>query len=241
MTSHEQSPTLILIPGHWLGAWAWDEVTAHLAATGGRATALTLPGLDPTDVDRALRTLDDQFRAIELTVRDSAQPVVIVAHSGANGPVTLLLDRHPELVHRVIWVDSGPVAPGTAFAADYPAGAGALELPPFEELAGQASIAGLSADALAQFRARAVAAPAGVLRQRVELSNEARFDVPTTFVCSSLLSAEVREMAAAGHPMFTEVERYRRVTFVDLETGHWPMWSRPAELAEIITSAAAQQ
>lgn len=241
MTPSTTNPTLILIPGHWLGAWAWEDVNAELAAAGNRGIALTLPGLDPTDADRTRRTLDDQFHAILHAVRDSAQPVVLVAHSGANGPVTLMLDRHPELVHRVIWVDSGPIASGTAFAADYPEEAGPLALPPFEELGQQASLAGLDAHALARFRARAVAQPTGVLRERVELSNTARFDVPTTFVCTSLLSAQVQEMAHANHPMFAEVTRFKDVTYVDLETGHWPMWSRPAELAGIILSAATRQ
>lgn len=234
MTSHEQHPTIVLIPGHWLGAWAWDDVATELAAAGRQAIPVTLPGLDPTDADRAQRTLDDQFRAIERIARDSAQPVAIVAHSGANGPVTLLLDRHPALVHRVIWVDSGPVAPGTAFAADYPIEAGPLVLPPFETLGRQASLAGLDAHALERFRARAVPEPAGVLRHRVDLTNDARFGVPTTFICNSLLSAQVQEMAQAGHPMFAEVTRFRDVSYVDLETGHWPMWSRPAALARII-------
>lgn len=240
MTSREQNPTVILIPGHWLGAWAWDEVVAHLATAGTRAIPITLPGLDPADPDRAERTLDDQFHAVLQIARESAQPVVIAAHSGANGPVTLMLDRHPELVHRVIWVDSGPVAPGTAFAADYPLNADGLALPPFEALGQQASLAGLSADDLERFRARAVDEPAQVLRQHVELSNGARFDVPTTFVCTSLHSTQVQEMAAAGHPMFTEVTAFKNVSFVDLETGHWPMWSRPAELAQIINSAAIE-
>lgn len=234
MTSQEQHPTIILIPGHWLGAWAWDDVVTELAAAGRRAIPVTLPGRDPNDADRAQRTLDDQFQEVERIARDSAQPVVIVSHSGANGPVTLMLDRHPALVHRVIWVDSGPVSPGAAFAADYPLEAGPLPLPPFEALRQQASLVDLDQQALGRFRERAVAEPAGVLRQRVELANDARFDVPTTFVCNSLSSAQVQEMAQAGHPMFAEVTRFRDVSYVDLETGHWPMWSRPADLARII-------
>lgn len=30
------NPTILLIPGHWLGAWAWDEVVEHLTGLGGR-------------------------------------------------------------------------------------------------------------------------------------------------------------------------------------------------------------
>lgn len=48
------------------------------------------------------------------------------------------------------------------------------------------------------------------------------------------------ELAGAGHPMFTEVARLDEVEFVDLPTGHWPMWSRPRDLADVIAIAAGQ-
>src|SRR5690606_29738187 len=102
------------------------------------------------------------------------RPAIIVAHSGANFPVSLVLDRHPELVRRVVWVDSGPVATGSVFAPDLPEGLEELPLPSFDVLAQQASLEGLSAEVLEQFRARAVPEPGPVLRQAVELTNDAR-------------------------------------------------------------------
>ena len=159
MTTDTSKP-ILLIPGHWLGAWAWDEVSEHLMSLGHRAIPLTLPGLDETDTDRLTRTLDEQAAAIEQAAAGSSGPVVVVAHSGANAPVSLVLDRHPELVSRVIWVDSGPATSGVAFAPDFPEGTEGLSLPPFEMLGEQASIEGLSAKVLERFRERAVSQPA---------------------------------------------------------------------------------
>ena len=242
MTPTERTPTIILIAGHWLGGWAWDEVHALLPAERFRVVALTLPGLDGDDPDRTRATLDDQLTGIRDTIVDSGgspdHPVTLVAHSGANFPVSLLLDRHPEWVRRVIWVDSGPVAPGTAFAPDVPEELAELPLPSFDALGAQASLAGLDAETLARFRARAVPEPGPVLRQPVALTNDARLAVPTTLVCCSISSAQVRELADAGHPMFAEVARLAHLETVDLPTGHWPMWSRPADLAAIIASAS---
>ncbi|MGA3489923.1 alpha/beta fold hydrolase [Micromonosporaceae bacterium DT55] len=239
MRTATSNPTILLIPGHWLGAWAWDEVLEHLASLGHRAIPLTLPGLDETDTDRMTKTLDEQVAAIEEAATDSSGPVVIVAHSGANAPVSLLLDRHPELVSRVIWVDSGPATSGVASAPDFPADMEGLSLPPFERLAEQASIEGLSADALDRFRERAVSEPGTVIRQIVHLTNDARFDVPTTFVCCSMPSSQVMELVKAGHPMFAEVADLKSVDYVDLPTGHWPMWSRPSDLAHILASESS--
>lgn len=242
MNTQNDTPTIILIAGHWLGAWAWDEVREHLDLEHSRSLAITLPGLDDADPDRSTRTLDDQAAAI-LDALDrpdvsADRPAVIVAHSGANGPVSLVLDRRPDLVGRVVWVDSGPMATGTAFAADLPPEVTELPLPAFDVLAQQASLDGLSAEALDRFRARAVPEPGPILRQTVELTDDARNAVPTTLVCCSIPSAQVLDMARGGHPMFAAVTELETVDVVDLPTGHWPMWSRAQELAEVIRSAA---
>lgn len=239
MTAKATNPNIILVPGHWLGAWAWEEVLEHLSAQGRRAVPLTLPGLDQTDPERSSRTLDEQAAAIERALTSARESAVIVAHSGANAPVSLVLDRHPELVRRVIWVDSGPVASGTTFASDFPEGTEGLALPPFNVLGEQASLEGLDADTLERFRNRAVSQPGTVLRQSVELTNDARHEVPTTLVCCSIPSSQVMGLVEASHPMFAEVANFKKVDYIDLPTGHWPMWSRPADLAQIIATASA--
>jgi pimeloyl-ACP methyl ester carboxylesterase len=241
MTNAANKPTIILIAGHWLGAWAWDEVVEHLTAAARRTIPITLPGLDEADPERASRTLDEQAAAIEQAAASCEQPVVIVAHSGANAPVSLVLDRHPELICRVVWVDSGPVAPRSIFAPDLPDDLDELPLPPFDVLEKQASLDGLSSHVLKRFRARAVPEPGPVLRQPVELSNEARLQVPTTLVCCSIPSAQLMDLANAGHPMFAEVANLQHFDLIDLPTGHWPMWSRPGDLAQILATAATSQ
>ena len=140
MTTTTSSPTIILIAGHWLGAWAWDEVLEHLKTDHPHAIAMTLPGLDAHDPERATKTLEAQAEAILGAITQHGnQPAILVAHSGANAPVSLVMDRYPELVLRVVWVDSGPVATGSVFAPDLPEELEELPLPPFDVLAQQAS------------------------------------------------------------------------------------------------------
>lgn len=244
MTTLHTSPTIILIAGPWLGAWAWDEVLVHLDTDHSRAIAITLPGLDRDDPARSTKNVDDQAEAIEETLArlgvSEDEPATLVAHSGANAPVSLVLDRHPELVRQVVWVDSGPMATGSAFAAELPEDVEELPLPPFDVLAQQASLEGLSPEALERFRARAVPEPGPVLRQSIELTNPARNAVPTTLVCCSIPSTQVLGMAREGHPMFAEVANLENLDVIDLPTGHWPMWSRAGDLATVIQSAASR-
>ena len=230
---------IVLIAGHWLGAWAWDEVLEHLAAGNAAATALTLPGLDPEDPARTTRTLEEQAAAITDVVTRLGGPVTLVAHSGANFPVSLVLDRHPELIHRMVWVDSGPVGPGSVFLPGFPEDAAELPLPAFDELGQQASLEGLSDEVLERFRTRAVPEPGPVLRERLDLSNDARRQIPTTLVCCSIPGAQMMELARSGHPMFAETAELTDVEVLDLPTGHWPMWSRPGDLADVIAAAAS--
>ena len=242
MTSTSPStlrPHIVLVPGYWLGAWAWDEVMERLTCAGAPATALTLPGLDPQDPQRAERTLDEQAEAIACVLDRLGGDAVLVGHSGANGPVSLVLDRRPELVRRVIWVDSSPMADDGAFAPDLPAEVPEVPLPDFDMLSQQASLDGLTDQHLARFRSRAVPEPAAVARACVTLTNPARHDVPTTLICCSLPSAQVLALAAHGHPMLSAVAQLTQVDVVDLPTGHWPMWSRPQELADAICTAVS--
>ncbi len=77
-----------------------------------------------------------------------------------------------------------------------------------------------------------------MLREPVELVDDARLQVPTTLVCCSIPGPQVMELASAGHPMFAEVAKLQHVDVVDLPTGHWPMWSRSDDLAHLIATAA---
>ncbi|HEX2428013.1 MAG TPA: alpha/beta fold hydrolase, partial [Gaiellaceae bacterium] len=66
---------IVLVPGFWLGAWAWDEVAAGLRERGHQVTALTLPGLDSVDTDRSSITATDHLEAITDAVRAAGRPV----------------------------------------------------------------------------------------------------------------------------------------------------------------------
>ena len=76
------------------------------------------------------------------------------------------------------------------------------------------------------------------MRDAVSLSDERRLEVPGTIVCTAFSAADYRAYAEQGMPFLAGVLEYPRLELIDLPTGHWPMWSRPAELASIIAEAA---
>lgn len=57
-------------------------------------------------------------------------------------------------------------------------------------------------------------------------------------VCPEFTPAQAREWIDAGD--VPELARAKHLDFVDIESGHWPMFSRPVELAQILAAAAGE-
>jgi pimeloyl-ACP methyl ester carboxylesterase len=225
---------IILVPGFWLGAWAWDEVAAALRADGHKVTGVTLPGLESVDADRSAITLSDHVDAICEAVRAAGPPVVLAVHSGAGVPGYGASDRVPEQIAAMVYVDSGP-ATG---ALDPDFNAVEKPLPSREELEAEENLEGLTEEQLETFRRRAVPEPGAALREGPELTNDARLDVPTTVVCTGFTSEQIKGFIKEGYAWLGGLAELRAVTYADLPTSHWPMWSRPRELAAIIGDVA---
>ena len=228
------SAPIVLVPGFWLGAWAWDEVVGALRADGHDVTALTLPGLESIDADRSAITVEDHVEAICDAVRAAGAPVVLAVHSGAGFPGYAASDRVPKRIAAMVYVDTGPGV--GAMDADFEGLE--LPLPSAEKLAEEENLDGLSGEQLATFRQRAVPQPGEVLRTAAELTNAARLDVPSTVICTGFTSEEYKDAVKEGYAFLRGLKELRNVTWVDLPTSHWPMWSRPQELAKIIGDVA---
>ncbi|HTK46197.1 MAG TPA: alpha/beta fold hydrolase, partial [Patescibacteria group bacterium] len=99
---------IILVPGFWLGAWAWDEVSSILREQGHHVAALTLPGLESMDADRsnvhAIDHVDTIVRAVETA---PAKPVLAV-HSATGFSGYAASDRVPDRIAAMVYVDTAP-------------------------------------------------------------------------------------------------------------------------------------
>ena len=214
------SAPIILVPGFWLGAWAWDDDVSALRAHGHDVTAVTL---------------SDHVDAICEAVTAAGAPVVLAVHSGAGVPGYAASDRVPEQLAAMVYVDSGPAKA----ALDPGFDAAEMPLPSWQQLEeGGSSLAGLNEEQLETFRRRAVPEPGGAVREAPELVNHRRLDVPSTVICTSLTSEQIKEGVKQGYEWLAGLAELRDVTYVDLSTGHWPMWSRPKELAAVIGDVA---
>ena len=108
----------------------------------------------------------------------------------------------------------------------------------WEEVSAEENIDGLNEEQLETFRQRAIPEPRGVVRDTLELTNDARHDIASTIICTGSTSEQYKDAAKEGCSWLGGPKELRNITWIDLPTSHWPMWSRPEELAEIIEDVA---
>lgn len=230
---------IILLPGLWLDGSSWDEVVPALDQAGHRTHALTLPGMESKDADRSEITLRDHVDAVGEVI-DSLDPaagkVVLVGHSAGGAIAHAAVDARPDRVARVVYVGGFPTGDGDALADGYPAENGEVPLPDWSQFE-EEELADLGDEARAAFRERAIPSPMHVTRDPQQLSDERRYEVPVTVICTEFTSRMLQEWIGQGLAPVREFARIRDVEYVDLPTGHWPQFTRPEELARVILAS----
>ncbi|MGE5827396.1 MAG: hypothetical protein ACM30G_03420 [Micromonosporaceae bacterium] len=97
--------------------------------------------------------------------------------------------------------------------------------------------ADLDEQARQRIASAAIPVPVGVAKGVVRLTDERRFAVPVVLICPEFTPAQAREWIDAGDlPALTKVQR---LEFIDIDSGHWSMVSKPIELARLLATAAA--
>jgi hypothetical protein len=74
----------------------------------------------------------------------------------------------------------------------------------------------------------------------LRLENPAREELPKVGIVCSFSLDQVQEMIASGNPSFRELagSEWR---FVELPTGHYPMFSRPEDLAMLFLDLPSEK
>ncbi|MEV0644260.1 alpha/beta fold hydrolase [Phytomonospora sp. NPDC050363] len=243
--------TYILVPGAWLGAWAWRETAEALRARGHEVHALTLTGLaeraelGSTEVD-----LETHIGDVTGFIEDrDLHDVILVGHSYAGIVVGAVAHRIGERLSHIVYVDSAPMGDGQGMFDLLPpeaveglralvaAGNGwGLPFPGQEALAENGSVEGLTPEHWKLLGELATPHPFGTYEQRLSLPG-APSGAPRKVLVAC---ADFSGMLDAGNPWLNSLiddSWLRR----DLATGHWPMLSEPAALAEVLDRLAADR
>jgi pimeloyl-ACP methyl ester carboxylesterase len=223
---------ILLVAGLWLDASVWGNVAGQLEARGQHAVPVALPGQGDGN---ASATLADQSAAVVAAVDAAAGRPMVVGHSAACSLAWLAADARPAKISKVVLIGGFPAPAGHAYfdaALD-----GAMPFPGWDEFEGPDS-ADLDDAAKRDIASGAIPVPEGVIRGVISLTDERRYDVPVVLVCPEFSPGQAREWIEQGH--VPELAKASDVSFVDIDSGHWPMISAPAELARLLAQLAGE-
>jgi len=250
---------VVLVPGACLGGWCWRDVAVHLRAAGHDTYPLTLTGLGErvhlarADVDLGTH-IEDVVCVLDY---EDLHDVVLVGHSYAGIVVTGAVDRRPERIDAVVYLDTSPLPAGTAIVdvqspeqrerqrqpVERDGDGWRWPVPDRETLGSGAfgSAGGLTDDDLTRLLERATPQPYATFTTPLHLERDQPPGVRRVAIfCNDggISLAMLRELLAKHDP--------RAAVFADpdwelheLATGHWSMFSAPASLAELLHRIAA--
>jgi pimeloyl-ACP methyl ester carboxylesterase len=230
--------TFVLIPGAWLGAWAWEATAADLRRRGHEVRPVTLSGLaerasEGTPETNLTTHVDD---VVSLFEKDDLRDVILVGHSYAGAVITGVADRIPDRIARLVYV-AGVVLPdglslfdviGPEAKAGMEAGAAAAGDPFRLPVIGRAELDlyygahGLDDGLFEVLATRGTPHPIGTYRERLSLGNPAAETIDRTYI---------RAAADAWSPIGPETPGWN---YAQIDAGHWPMFTKPLELAALL-------
>lgn len=246
--------SFVLVPGAWLGAWAWSvgrvgpsgdgSVSGRLRAAGHEVHPITLTGVAERSAEAGPAVdLDTHTEDVVRMITDrDLREVVLVAHSYGGFPATAAAQRLPDRIAQVIYVDSGPIPDGVSQLSMQPPEeqqrlgslvAGGLLPPPGWDPATEPYLDGLDDAVLSVLRDRSTPHPFASWTQPIRRTGA--LGMPLALVSCIFPRDQVGEMIEAGHPFFAELAGAR---LRDLPTGHWPMFSEPERLAGLLAELA---
>ncbi len=223
---------IVLIAGIWLDGSAWDAVVPELESLGHRPVPLTLPGQGDGNEGA---TYQDQVACVLAAVDAAAGPALVVGHSAAATLAWVAADARPEKLARVALIGGMPEPDGETYFGFFEPVEGVVPFPGWEPFEGPDSD-DMSPEQKARTAASAIAVPAAITQGTVHLTDERRYDVPISLICPEFTPAQAKEWVEGGD--VPELAKASHLEYVDIESGHWPMFTRPRELARILADCA---
>jgi len=226
---------IILVPGLWLGADSWAPVLAPLRAAGHTPRPLTMPGVGVPASESADIRMGDWVAAVVAAIDESAGDVVLVGHSGGGNAIWGAVDARPDRVRRAVFVDTVPPPPGSGIS-EFPVVDGIIPFPSWDFFDAD-DIADLDAQTREAAARTAQSVPAQVPTDPIALTDPRRHDVPATLLMGSLTREALEGHLAQWGAYGDEYRSIRDAEVVRIGSGHWPQFSAPARLAELLVAA----
>ncbi len=240
----------VLVHGAWHGGWCWQRVTQRLAKEGHRVHAVTLTGTgERAHLLSPAITLETHIEDVRAAIEaEELHEVVLAVHSYAGMIGTAIADRMGSRLRHLVYVDAVVPRPGESWSSTHSRtvresrraaaeGSDDYSLP-----APDPNNYGLQGADYEWVKRRLTAHPGHSYDAPLEFDMDRVAAVPRTFV--SCVGPALPTIDAIRprvvDPKFWE-GRWQSgggAQVLELPTGHDPMVTMPAELAEILLRCA---
>jgi len=227
--------TFVLVPGAWLGGWAWKKVVPLLQEGGHEAYAVTLTGMG----DRV--HLASQDVGIETAIQDVLNVIdyndlddfVMVGHSFAGKVVAAVADRASTKVRTLLYLDAlRPQKVRTPQARIDPSEYGSLKPGQWTVPFTEGIVDAIGKDVTGADRkwllSKATPWPLKLASEPITLSTSFDSGKSAYIFCTG--SGDPVDEIVAGR--WGKLDGPYKI----IESGHWPMITKPEELVEDMLS-----
>ena len=240
----------VLVHGAWHGGWCWRRVVQALAAAGHRAHAVTLTGVgERAHQMSAAITLETHITDVTNAIQmEEMSDVVLAVHSYAGMIGTALADRLTQRLRHLVYVDAVVPQPGESWSSTHAVTtresrkAAAESSPDFSFPPPDPSVYGLTGADYEWVRRRQTPHPGHTYDAPLNFDTQRVAAVPRTFVsCTKPALATIDAIRPrVVDPAFWDGAWAGGggIRMVELPTGHDPMVSAPAELAQILLNVS---
>lgn len=229
----------ILIPGLWLEASSWSDVTAELERAGHTLHPLTMPGVGASATESSGVGISDWVDAAVAAVDAVGGPVVVVGHSGGGNVAWGVADARPDAVSRVVFVDTVPPPPGSGIS-EFELVDGVIPFPGWDYFPDE-DVDDLDEETRARTAPLARSVPARVPTDEIALGPGARHSVPVTLLMGGMDRAALESELDRWGPYADEFRAISDAEVVRIGSGHWPQFSVPQRLAALIDAAVTRR
>lgn len=240
--SAQHGRVFVLVPGAWMGGWAWQSVAELLGERGHRAFTPTLAGLDGAADHSQVRLADHVDQVVALLDAEDLRDVILVGHSYSGLVVGQVADRRPERVAHSVFVQAFLPQHGRSLIDDW----GDDDTARAEERATIAArgrweppTAGLVYEPDLTDAQRHWLAANFVDHPRHTVTDAAVMRHPVQQLEATFIACVPTDNAAVPAEI-TALGRNTTWTVSTITAGHWPMVSIPQRLADLLHQTATR-
>lgn len=226
---------IILVPGLWLDGSSWGEVAPLLEGAGHHVLPLTLPGVGEPAEQSSEVGIADWVAAVVEQIDAAGESVVLVGHSGGGNVVWGAADARPDLISRVVFVDTVPPPPDSGIS-EFSVVDGVIPFPGWDFFPDE-DVYDIDAEMRERTTALTRSVPAKVPTDPLQLSG-GRERVPVTMLMGALDQQELESMLTQWGSYGEEYRAIDAVTVEKIGSGHWPQFTQPVRLSAMIDAAA---